>query len=64
MHADEIVRRRAKSRASEVIGSVDVLVAKMTSGPSTACAFLRRLGLDRAILEHGFDDEIAASSSS
>ena len=46
--------------ASEVIGRVEVLLAKTTSGPSDGLRLLRRLGLDRAILEHRLDDEIAA----
>ena len=51
---------RSKFSASDVIGSVDVLEAKIASGPITACGLLRRLGLDVAVLEHRLDDEIAA----
>ena len=46
--------------ASEVIGSVEVLVAKITSGPEHGLRLLGRLGLDGAILEHRLDDEVAA----
>ena len=46
--------------ASEVIGRVEVLLAKTTSGPSTACAFFVASALTAAVLEHRFDHEVAA----
>ena len=46
--------------ASEVIGRVEVLLAKTTSAPDNGLRLLRRLLLDRAILEHRLDDEVAA----
>ena len=38
MHPDEMLGF-SDVPASEVIGSVEVLLAKTTSGPTTACAF-------------------------
>ena len=46
--------------ASEAIGSVEVLLAKITSGPSNGLRLLGRLLLDCAVLEHRLDDEVAA----
>ena len=50
----------SQASASEVIGSVEVLEAKIASGPEHGLRLAGGLGLDGAILEHGLDDEIAA----
>ena len=47
------------SSASELIGSVEVLEAKIASGLQQRLRLGVGLGLDLAVLEHGFDDEIA-----
>ena len=41
MDADEILRVRAEVSASEVIGRVEVLEAKIAAAASTACGLLR-----------------------
>ena len=51
---------RREALASPEIGSVEVLEAKIASGPITASTFGDHLGLDLRILEHRLDDEVAA----
>ena len=46
--------------ASPLIGSVDVLEAKMPFGGEHRLGFLRDLRLQVALLEHRLDDEVAA----
>jgi hypothetical protein len=49
--------------ASSVIGRVEVLVAKIVSGPDGGEHVLRHLGLHLGILEHRLDDQVAPASA-
>ena len=48
-----------KSAASDVIGSVEVLEAKIASSPNDRLDLGDDVGLHLAVLEHGLDDEVA-----
>jgi hypothetical protein len=51
---------RDEALARSVIGRVEVLVAKIASGPERRFGPCGHLGLDLRILEHRLDDQIAA----